>query len=95
MPNERLKVPVGEAICEESLPALGKTRDDRIAVEASLRLKSLGFPELRGIQCTCKNGILTLRGRISSYHSKQLAQEALRSLKGLKYIVNVAEVRLS
>ena len=56
------------------------SQDEAILAEARKRLGSRGFGELCGIECECEDGKLTLRGRLSSFYLKQLAQEALRQL---------------
>jgi osmotically-inducible protein OsmY len=47
-----------------------------------------------GRQVFCENhdGVLLLRGRVSSFYEKQLAQEAVRKLEGVDQIVNQIEV---
>ena len=80
---------------EESQRILTRRRssqDDAIVLEARQRLCSRGFNELCRIECECEDGMLTLRGRLSSFYLKQLAQEALRPLRGMKVIVNSIEV---
>jgi osmotically-inducible protein OsmY len=46
----------------------------------------------RQIACEFHEGSLILRGRLSSFYEKQLAQEALRRLAGVDQIVNQIEV---
>ena len=44
------------------------------------------------VECEFCEGMLFLRGRVSSFHLKQLAQEVVRSLDGIECIVNHVEV---
>ncbi len=47
---------------------------------------------LRSVSCEMCDGVLVLRGRVSSYYYKQLAQEIVRDLAGAIVIVNAVEV---
>lgn len=76
----------------QSVTIRRNSQDDAILEEARMRLASRGFGELCGIECEFEDGKLTLRGRLSSFHLKQLAQESLRQLRGAKKIVNSTEV---
>jgi hypothetical protein len=67
--------------------------DDDLATRAEGHLRTSIYPELRVIYCDSHEGTLVLRGRVPSYYLKQLAQEAVRSIEGLKSIVNVVVVR--
>ena len=44
------------------------------------------------MSCDFQNGVLLLRGRLRSFHHKQLAQETVRQLAGVGQIVNAIEV---
>jgi osmotically-inducible protein OsmY len=46
----------------------------------------------RQVFCENHEGVLVLRGRVSSFYEKQLAQEAVRKLDGVDQIVNQIEV---
>ncbi len=60
---------------------------------ARKRLKSTSYPSIRRLSCECDDqGVLYLRGRLSSYYQKQLAQEAVADLPGVVQIENQAEV---
>jgi osmotically-inducible protein OsmY len=47
---------------------------------------------IRTVSCDFENGVLLLRGRLQSFHHKQLAQETVRRLAGVGQIVNAIEV---
>jgi len=66
-----------------------------IVQAAQLRFKSSKYSEIRSLECEFSEGILFLRGRVSSYYLKQLAQEVVRSLEGIEKIVNDVEVAYS
>jgi hypothetical protein len=65
---------------------------DTVIEKARQLLGSRGLVELNRIRCEYEDGRLTLRGRLSSYHLKQLAQESLRTLMEVRQIVNATEV---
>jgi osmotically-inducible protein OsmY len=56
------------------------------------RLGALWYPELRQIACEYHEGVLTLRGVVSSYFMKQMAQSAIQSINGVEAISNRLEV---
>ena len=59
---------------------------------ADRRLNTGSYPALRSVSCECRHGVLYLRGRLSSYYHKQLAQEAVARLDGVTQVVNEIEV---
>ena len=54
-----------------------------VQAEARLRLQRSGYPELRLIRCAFHEGVLTLRGRVTSFYLKQIAQTLIRELEGV------------
>ena len=59
---------------------------------ARRRLAGTGYPISKSIECSFRNGRMTLSGQVSSYYHKQIAQEALRSTKHVTQVVNNLEV---
>jgi hypothetical protein len=59
---------------------------------AALRLAESSHTSLRFVSCTDEDGVLTLRGRVASYHLKQLAQSIVGKIDGVSEIVNCLEV---
>ncbi len=55
-------------------------------------LRNSPYRALRGILCECDQGVLLLRGRLSSFYYKQLAQEAVARVRGVRQVVNEIEV---
>lgn len=51
-------------------------------------------PHLAGqrLHCETRDGNVTLRGTVTSYYQKQMAQEAVRRLQGVERIDNHLEV---
>ena len=46
----------------------------------------------RSVRMTTENGNVTIQGSVNSYFEKQMAQEALRNIQGIKTIENQLEV---
>lgn len=55
---------------------------------ARLRLRQSPYPSVRSLSCECDRGVLRLRGSLSTYYQKQLAQEAVAGLSGVDQVVN-------
>ena len=72
------------SVCPSATPGQAE------AAESCLRRK--GYLALRAVACECRGGVLTLRGRLPSYHLKQLAQAAVAGTAGVLRIVNAIEV---
>lgn len=60
--------------------------------EAQSRLRKSGYYELCLIACEFHEGVLTLRGHVSTFHLKQVAQTLIRDLDGVGEINNRLEV---
>jgi hypothetical protein len=63
-----------------------------IAEMARATLRRSAYFELRDVSCDFSGGVLTLRGRVPSYHLKQLAQVAVAAVPGVVEIDNHVEV---
>ena len=63
-----------------------------IQSEAHSRLRTSGYPELHCIECDFHEGVLTLRGQVSTFYLKQVAQTLTRELEGVGEINNRLEV---
>ena len=63
-----------------------------VQTEARSRLRKSGYRELHFVSCEFHEGVLTLRGHVSSFHLKQLAQELIRHLDGAEEVNNRLEV---
>ncbi|MBL8888410.1 MAG: BON domain-containing protein [Planctomycetaceae bacterium] len=53
---------------------------------------SSSYAEVRCIRCEIRDGVLYLRGQVTSFYLKQLTQEAVRWMKGIDAISNCVEV---
>jgi osmotically-inducible protein OsmY len=63
-----------------------------IAHEVEARLWRSGYLALRGISCEFHDGIARLRGHLSTYYLKQIAQEIVIEVVGVRSVVNQIEV---
>ena len=59
-----------------------------IVADVKNRWESSGYASLTTIECACVDGVLVIRGTVSSYYYKQLAQECVRGVRGIQRIVN-------
>ena len=72
-----------------------KTRvsTEKQVIEAGqTRLRTSGYRQLHFVSCEFHEGVLTLRGYVSTFHLKQIAQTLIRDLDGVGEINNRLEV---
>ena len=70
-----------------------KAPEQGTVVRDALRFfRSSSYSELRTIQCESRDDVLILRGRVSTFFMKQLAQERIRSIKGVNAVINDLQV---
>ncbi|WP_182870670.1 BON domain-containing protein [Rhodopirellula sp. JC639] len=55
--------------------------------------ESSGYTELKKLDCDFESGVVYLRGIVSSFYYKQLAQETIRHIEGINRIINEIVVR--
>lgn len=60
--------------------------------DARQRLRSSSYHALVGVRCELIDGAMVLRGRLPSFHLKQLAQEVVREADTARAIVNEVQV---
>jgi polysaccharide pyruvyl transferase WcaK-like protein len=63
-----------------------------IAEAARACLRNSPYPAVRRILCEFNEGILLLRGHLSRFHQKQVAQETVARVRGVAQVVNEIEV---
>ena len=63
-----------------------------IAEAARECLGNSPYQAVREILCQCNLGVLFLRGHLSTFHQKQVAQETVARVKGVTQVVNEIEV---
>jgi osmotically-inducible protein OsmY len=70
-----------------------KVIDSLIIAEAATGcLRASPYNAMRRVSCECAHGVLFLRGRLSSFHHKQVAQETVARIDGVTQVVNEIEV---
>jgi len=55
-------------------------------------LQQTAYLHVRKVSCSFKEGLLTLRGQVTSFYEKQLAQEAVARVDGVEQVLNLIEV---
>ncbi len=63
-----------------------------IADAATECLRASPYKAMRRVSCESKHGVLFLRGRLFSFHEKQVAQEVVAGVNGVTQVVN--EIRV-
>jgi osmotically-inducible protein OsmY len=63
-----------------------------IAEAATECLRASPYKVLAGVACECDDGVLFLRGQVSSFYLKQHAQEAVAGVNRVTQVVNEIEV---
>lgn len=76
----------------QSRRARSNDLDDEIASQAKRRMLASSYREIREIDCECFDGLLILRGRLSSFFLLQTAQESVRDLAKVNAVLNQVEV---
>jgi osmotically-inducible protein OsmY len=67
-------------------------RETEILREAQQALTNQLFHLRQTLTCEFRGGMLLLRGRVSSYYHKQVAQEAVLRLDAVEQVINQIEV---
>jgi len=65
---------------------------DRVATTASRLLQHSGYRELRNVDCEYRDGGVVLRGQVSTYYLKQLAQVVLLNSPTVGRVSNLLAV---
>jgi hypothetical protein len=76
----------------ESVPLAIPSGRSEPASLAEFRLRSSSFPQLRAVRCDFHEGVLTLRGKVSSFYITQMAQALAARIPGVEEVVNRIEV---
>lgn len=70
-----------------------KRSDERLNEEVSDRLERHGQIDASGIEVTCKDGMVTLRGTVDSRRAKRLAEDVAESIHGVQDVMNELKVQ--
>ena len=63
-----------------------------ISDRVSAALRRTGYPALRNIEPQVHEGLLTLKGRVGTFHLKQVAQSVAMTVEGVAGIENLIVV---
>lgn len=63
-----------------------------VEADAERRLRQSCFRELHHVGCEFRDGVLTLWGRVSSYHMKQMVQTLVLGMAHVSQVQNEVEV---
>jgi osmotically-inducible protein OsmY len=88
-------LPNQEAIAALTRPNPFAALFQEIAEIAQAALRRSAYFELRNVSCDYSGGILTLRGRVPTYHMKQMAQASVAEVPGVVEVHNRLEVTTS
>lgn len=80
-----LRSPTANSNRDEVLPR-STTMPTEKAAESALRQSA--YRELRSVACHFHEGVLTLRGQVSSYYLSQIAQTLVRRTSGVERVCN-------
>ena len=67
-------------------------RSRSIGAAVTRCLRSSPYLDVRNISCECKRGVVLLQGRLSTFHGKQVAQEAVARVEGVDQVRNEIKV---
>ena len=67
-------------------------RSADLSREIERRLLASSHRSLRSVHCHCHEGIATLRGRVTSFYLKQVAQTLVMGVAGIERVFNHIEV---
>lgn len=90
--NQSLTIESTARTTSELRPTPQKVQLCYIAHAAQDCIRSSKYAGVRLVDCDVHVDRLRLRGRVSSFYLKQIAQEAVRSLNGIEAIVNDIDV---
>jgi hypothetical protein len=68
------------------------TAGRNVTEKARERLKCSPYYAVRSLSCDFDGGVLRLRGRLTSFYHKQVAQEAVAGIIGVSEVVNEIDV---
>ena len=84
-----LAFPIGGDQIDDSIP---KVQHTLILVRVHSCLKASNYASVRRLECQIENGTVVIRGCVSSYYIKQIAQEEVGRLGLAEIISNEVEV---
>ena len=77
---------------EEMPGQVSQAQDEEMAREVYARLSTCPYLPIRTLDCECRNGVVTLLGKVPTFYMKQVAQTLVRSVPELQEVNNLLEV---
>lgn len=74
---------------------LSNQASDSVVQAITECLRAYTYPGMRSLSVSYSDGIVTLRGEVTTYYHKQVAQESVRRIVGIVTIVNLVDVRVA
>ena len=88
LPAESFAAPANRTL-EQAVPRPAPDPEDlRLAVRVERALRGTGYGPLRQVRVAVLARVVTLAGRVTSYHLKQVAQTAVLVVPGVQRIQN-------
>jgi osmotically-inducible protein OsmY len=81
-----------ESLSNSDAATRNEGTDFSLVNEVKRALRSTGYQGLRGVEILVHYGVVFLRGQVSSFHLKQVAQTAPRALSGVREVRNELNV---
>ena len=67
--------------------------DEQLRQSVVTLLASRNVPSLRHLEVEAHNGVITLRGRVSSFYEKQISHHVVRKADGVSELIDLIDVR--
>gem|GEM_PF-2803415 len=74
---------------------LSNQESDSVVPTITECLRAQTYPGMRSLSIDYSDGVVTLRGEVTTYYHKQVAQESVRRIAGIVTIVNLVDVRVA
>jgi osmotically-inducible protein OsmY len=88
----RQRVTKGNTFASNRVEAAMTLDVQDVTLAARERLRRSPYMPIRTLSCDYEHGVLLLRGRLSSFYHKQIAQETVSDIEGVLHVVNEIEV---
>ena len=74
---------------------LSNHESDSVVQAITECLRAQTYPGMRSLSVDYSDGVVTLRGEVTTYYHKQVAQESVRRIAGIVTIINLVDVRVA
>jgi osmotically-inducible protein OsmY len=77
---------------DQCLPEFAPEDDQKLYKAVMRHLQASGYLQLRRLRCEVADGMVTLSGRVPSFHLKQVAQAAVLRIAAVRKVENLVQV---